>query len=70
MTFEQWWAHENWDGLKVSTPAEAMAARRIAAACWNSALDAADERCDCNACNFDDLYVKGVEGFVMRKASN
>jgi hypothetical protein len=40
MTFEQWWAHEKWEGLSVSTPAEAMAARRIAAACWNAAIDA------------------------------
>ena len=32
-----------WEGLTVATPAEALAARRIAAACWNAALDAVVE---------------------------
>jgi hypothetical protein len=44
MTFEQWWANEKWEGLNIATPAEAMAARRIASACWNAAIDATAER--------------------------
>lgn len=39
MTFEQWWAHQKWEGLNVSTPQEAIAARRIAVSCWNAALE-------------------------------
>lgn len=49
-TFEQWWA-----SLKNQPIPQLKPTFRE---CWNAALDAADERCDCNACNFEELYAK------------
>ena len=48
MTFEQWWAHEKWNGIDIATVQEAAILRRIAAECWNAAIDKAQE-----AVNFD-----------------
>jgi hypothetical protein len=43
MTFEQWWAHETWDGIEIATVKEAAIVRGIAANCWNTAIDKAQE---------------------------
>jgi hypothetical protein len=58
-SFEEWWISREAE----ITPEKSLSGHRpklsiLAAAAWNAALDVADERCDCNACNFEELYAK------------